>query len=142
MQSDSNALATALPVLAPAGPGLETRNVQKWDTITASYLIHQIHEYALAINSRNLELNDAPWTTLDPNFKFDSWQAGKSAMTGSHEWMAMLKTTAETNSDYQIQILDISATLGPDRKQAEVFMNVKTSGLPCGVVRQKVTGLK
>ncbi|KAK4494638.1 hypothetical protein PRZ48_013994 [Zasmidium cellare] len=142
MHSDSNALATTLPVLAPAGPDLETRNIQKWDTITANYLVHQTREYAKAINSRSFELDAAPWTTLDPNFKFDSWQAGKSAMIGSHEWVAMLKRTAEMNPDYHIQILDMSTTLGPDRKQAEVFMNVKTSGLPCGVVRQKVTVLK
>ncbi|KAF2162485.1 hypothetical protein M409DRAFT_58245 [Zasmidium cellare ATCC 36951] len=142
MHQNSNGLAATLPVLAPGPTDLDQRYTHKWDAIITNYLIHSTCEHAEAISSRDFDLNSARWTTLDSNFKFDSWLAGTLALTGSHEWMAMLKKTAEMNPDYHIQILDISVSLALDRRHAEVFMNVRTDGLPSGVVRQKVTVLK
>ena len=102
-------------------------------------LTGMVHDFIDALNARPFKPDPQPWTYLSDDFKAHLSYAGWSRDINGRESLGnFFKVFVDTFPDYFVRIVDVAFDFNARTGRASLFANMKTDGIPLGVLRSSV----
>ncbi|KAK4503177.1 hypothetical protein PRZ48_006605 [Zasmidium cellare] len=110
---------------------------------TSDFLESISRSFIEAINKRQLSRNSLPWTYMDRKIFRATFDQANLTELDLDEYLAALKWITSTHPKHRVEVQQIMVAVDKDETRADVFLTVKTLGLPDdGLVTEGIGFLK
>ncbi|KAF2165387.1 hypothetical protein M409DRAFT_24237 [Zasmidium cellare ATCC 36951] len=124
------------------GQHVET-NTEEEKPSTSGYLGHISQDFIQAINSRQLSRDTLPWTYMDRRVFRATFDQAALTELDLDGYLDALRHITSTHPKHQVHVQQLMVCVEEGAQRAEVFLTVKTMGLPDdGLVTEGIGILK